>query len=209
MKISLDAFYRLFGEGLPAAAGRTVADLARMEYGSVDDRRALLALARHVQPLRVVEFGIQDGRTARLLLDELPGIERYVGIDLPAGERPVLSGQAGEVPGAPGEQVVADARVHLVLARSERVKADALGAPLDGAAADLVYIDGGHDAATVRADSALARAILAPGGVVVWHDVGNPTVEVTGVIDELIREHGNTICGVEGTWIAFAFHRGE
>lgn len=85
MKISLDAFYRLFGEGLPAAAGRTVADLARMEYGSVDDRRALLALARHVQPLRVVEFGIQDGRTARLLLDELPGIERYVGIDLPAG----------------------------------------------------------------------------------------------------------------------------
>lgn len=34
----------------------------------------------------------------------------------------------------------------------------------------VVFVDGAHDAASVERDSRLARRLVAPGGVVAWHD---------------------------------------
>jgi hypothetical protein len=38
---------------------------------------------------------------------------------------------------------------------------------------DLVFIDGDHSREGVRQDTDLARALLAPGGAIAWHDA-NP-----------------------------------
>ena len=38
---------------------------------------------------------------------------------------------------------------------------------------DFVFIDGDHSREGVRQDTELARAILAPGGAIAWHDA-NP-----------------------------------
>jgi hypothetical protein len=54
----------------------------------------------------------------------------------------------------------------------------------------------------VLADSIWASQIVTHGGLIIWHDYGNPTVEVTDVLDELQRE-GRDIQHVAGTWLAF------
>jgi predicted O-methyltransferase YrrM len=67
---------------------------------------------------------------------------------------------------------------------------------------DVVFIDGDHSAEAVRHDSDLARQIVAPGGVIIWHDAHNDGVEVRQVL-ELDRHRGCDIRHVEGTWLAF------
>jgi len=168
-----------------------------MAYGSLDDRRALLALARHVQPTTVIEFGVQAGTTARLLLDEIPRIRKYIGIDLPADELPALEGQNPEVPAVPGRLVFDHPAFTLLQARSETLK------PKQLPKADLIYIDGGHDQATVRADTLLALDRIKPNGIIVWHDYHNHSVQVTQAIDNINQTTGDHICLIDGTWIVF------
>ncbi|MBN9122846.1 MAG: class I SAM-dependent methyltransferase, partial [Planctomycetes bacterium] len=56
---------------------------------------------------------------------------------------------------------------------------------------DLVYVDGEHDAASLRADCALALAALAPGGVLACHDYPDPSwPNVRRVVDELAAARG-------------------
>jgi hypothetical protein len=65
-----------------------------------------------------------------------------------------------------------------------------------------VFIDGDHSSEVVRHDTDLARAIVEPNGMIIWHDVGNETVEVTRVL-ELDRHHGHDIRHIENTFLAF------
>ncbi len=51
---------------------------------------------------------------------------------------------------------------------------------------DLIFIDGGHAASYVRSDSEKALAMLAPGGLLLWHDY---TPSMTGVWDTLNALH--------------------
>lgn len=201
MNIPKTQFFRMFGNGNP----NEQFDLDAMQYGQVDDRRALLALARKTQPKTVIEFGVCDGLTAQMLLAEVPSIETYIGIDLPRAkkEQPALEGQLPEKPAAAGALVKEDPRVTILRKRSETLTPD------DLPGADLIYVDGGHDYATAMHDSVLAHAKVNPGGVIVWHDYDNGTVEINRVIDELNQAGGDHICLVDGTWVCFEFHRGE
>jgi predicted O-methyltransferase YrrM len=195
MNISQSRFFRLFGSGLPTTCA--LQDLEAMEYGSIDDRRALLALARSVHPATVIEIGVQSGGTAKLLLDELPCIRKYIGIDLPPGQTTAIPDQASEIPLAPGGLVADHPAFKLRLARSENIKPGSLPK------ADLIFVDGGHDKDTVLADSLLAADRIKPGGIIVWHDYHNHTVHVTEAIDQINQANGDHICLVEGTWIVF------
>lgn len=57
----------------------------------------------------------------------------------------------------------------------------------------LVFVDGEHDGASVRADVEFALSVLEPGGVLACHDYPDPGwPEVRRVIDELARERGLT-----------------
>lgn len=56
---------------------------------------------------------------------------------------------------------------------------------------DLVFVDGEHDAANVRADVELALSVLAPDGVLVCHDYPDPGwPDVRRVIDEMAATRG-------------------
>ena len=56
---------------------------------------------------------------------------------------------------------------------------------------DLVFVDGAHDAASVRSDVELALPVLAPGGLLVCHDYPDPAwPHVRRVVDEIAATRG-------------------
>jgi predicted O-methyltransferase YrrM len=171
-------------------------------YLGAGETAIVVELVAAVEPKVVVEFGVNLGKTARAILDAAPSIERYVGIDVPPGFLTRLTCQSSEVPFNTAHCVAADPRFFLCLC--ERGSSE-LG-PDDLEPADAVFIDGDHSFAGVAADSDLAAAIVRPGGVVVWHDYGNPAVEVTAVLDRLVAD-GWPIRHVESTWLAYMMMR--
>ena len=194
--IANNLFHRLFGAG---TFGRREAQT----YCTDADLAVLVALCRTFAPRTVVEIGVQRGATAALLLRECPAIRHYIGIDIEPGAVMPLPGQQSEIPafGEAGELADTDPRFRLVL----RPHGTADLAPEDLVKADLVFIDGDHSAAAVRRDTELARAIMPQGGIVVWHDYGNRTVQVSGVIDALNQAEGDHITLVSDTWMCVEF----
>jgi predicted O-methyltransferase YrrM len=149
-------------------------------------------------PRTVVEFGVNLGKTARAILDYVTSIELYIGIDVPFGYQTRLQQQRNEVPSAAGLYVRDDERFKLLSLSygSAALETEDLE-PIDAA-----FIDGDHSALGVLADSVLARNLMRPGGIIVWHDYRNPAVEVTGALDRLAI-NGWPIFSVENTWLAF------
>jgi predicted O-methyltransferase YrrM len=156
----------------------------------------VVELISSVQPKVVFEFGVNLGRTAHSILRSTPSIKLYVGIDIPWGRPTRLECQRKETPVHAGMYAAADPRFRLLLEESTTLEPDDLE-PLDAA-----FIDGDHSAIGVAHDSRLARALLRPGGIIVWHDYRNDAVEVTSVLDKLAAE-GWPICHVPETWIAY------
>lgn len=147
----------------------------------------------------IVEFGCNNGRTAAAILRNVAAVERYIGVDVPAGYNFACKVQRAEVPAVPGQLALADKRFELVL--KDRGSFD-LG-PDDLPACDAVFIDGDHSEAAVLNDYALAKAVVRPGGIIVFHDDnGLRTVDVSRVLDDLADE-GADIRHVSGTWLAF------
>lgn len=148
---------------------------------------------------RVAEFGCNNGRTAAAVLRNLPGIEQYVGVDVPAGYNFACGVQAREVPAKPGELALSDTRFELLL----RPRGTFDLSPEDFPKCDAVFIDGDHSEAAVRNDYALARSIVRSGGIIVFHDDnGLDVVDVSRVLDDL-HASGSDIQHVAGTWLAF------
>lgn len=159
----------------------------------------LVALANSVSPKVVVEIGVNEGLTARALLRNVEGIESYTGIDVLPGYVTACEVQRREVPAFPGRFAQADPRFTLML--KKRGTLDLIASDLP--AADLVFIDGDHGREAVLHDTALARAIVRPGGIIIWHDYHHQgSVDVAEVLEEMAAA-GSPIRHVEGTWLAF------
>ena len=168
-------------------------------YMNTGELEVLIALVRSVSPRHVIEIGINTGRTAKAILANVPGIERYTGVDVMPGYVPEKAVQRHEVPADPGDLVKDDERFELVL----RPRGSLDLTPQDLPPTDAVFIDGDHGRAAVEHDSALARSIVRPGGIIVWHDVHDlGTVDVKEVVESLHRD-GRDIVHVEGTWLAY------
>jgi predicted O-methyltransferase YrrM len=168
------------------------------QYLNAGEMDILAALLREVEAKSVVEIGCRDGRTARVLLHNVTSLQRYVGVDVPMQYEPTLAHQRAEMVPHPGCLVVDDPRFELII--RERGSLD-LG-PEDLPQADAVFIDGDHSQYVVTHDSALARAIIKPGGVIVYHDYCNAGVEVQRTLD-MLHEGGWPLRHIEGTWLAF------
>lgn len=163
------------------------------------ERETLVALIASVQPRTVVEFGCNEGRAAATILLNLPGIEQYVGIDVLPGYVTQMECQRNEVPAEPGKFAARDRRFRLLL--KARGSFDVTTAELPPA--DAIFIDADHSYAGVINDYRLAKAIVRPGGIIIFHDDnGSPQVQVSEALDELHR-CGNPIVHVDGTWLAF------
>jgi predicted O-methyltransferase YrrM len=164
---------------------------------------ALIALVRSVQPKSILEIGVNSGRTAKAILDNVPGIETYQGVDVLPGYVPEKSVQAGERVDNPGSLAASDPRFHLIL--KARGTFDLTVADL--LPADVIFIDGDHGRAAVTHDTELARALVKPGGVIIWHDYHDlGTVDVRDVLHEFAAS-GEEIFHVDNTWIAYQYQR--
>ena len=161
-------------------------------YMQPGEQDVLLALIHSIAPATMVEIGVNEGLTAQAVLRETPSIERYIGIDVNAAYQFEIPAQQVERPGEPGRLVKGDPRFRLVMR----------GDPMPDQA-DVVFIDGDHGRKAVLIDSLWAAAIVNRGGLIVWHDYGNATVEVTGVLDRLDRNHDRELRHVSGTWLVF------
>jgi predicted O-methyltransferase YrrM len=173
------------------------------------EEEALIALVASVQPFcgRVVEIGVNVGRTAKAILANVPGVSRYLGVDVKPGYVPACPVQRGEIPERPGELVAGDKRFELILrprGSLDLAPADLLGMGGTGYAwVDAMFIDGDHGAAAVCHDTRLAHACVRPGGIVIWHDYHDlGTVDVRAVLDDLFF-CGARLQHVENTWLVF------
>jgi hypothetical protein len=68
--------------------------------------------------------------------------------------------------------------------------------------AEFVFIDGGHEASIIEADTNNARSIVSEG-VIVWHDFGSNIHN--DVTDYLKKENNRKIFHVKGSLCAFEF----
>lgn len=192
MIVSQAQFFALFGSPAGAIAGGP--------YLTATERRVLVALARHVRARVVIEFGVQEGETAAILMEHCPSITQYVGIDLPPGTVPALASQATEVPPEPGHLAAGRPQFRLIRQDSRTVR------PEDLPVADMIWIDGGHDPETVLADTVLAMTCSNPAGAVIaWHDYnGVPEHGVRPMVDRMNGQEDRIVL-VEGTWTCFRF----
>ncbi|MGY3607668.1 MULTISPECIES: class I SAM-dependent methyltransferase [unclassified Bradyrhizobium] len=177
------------------------ADLSGLHsrYVNPGELDVLIQLIASVGARSVLEIGANTGRTAKAILRNVPGIERYFGVDVPADYCTPKVVQRKEVLANPGSIAMDDPRFRLIICG--RGSFDLM--PSDLPKMDAVFIDGGHEAAAVRHDYALARAILNPGGIVIFHDDhGRDVVDVSTVLDDL-QEEGEDVVHVAGTWLAF------
>lgn len=166
----------------------------------------LVHLVRSVEPRTMIEFGCRDGRTAKIMLNNVTTLDKYIGIDVAFGHQPTLSHQAEETVRHPGTLAQTDSRFELMVRPSGTLgltKSDLPGA-------DAVFIDGDHSEFAVTSDTKLARQIINPGGIIVWHDYGNEMhgvddgeIGVKTVLDRLCDIEHLNITSVLGTWLAF------
>jgi predicted O-methyltransferase YrrM len=168
-----------------------VTDFTTRKYMQPGEQDVLLALVASIAPKTMVEIGVNEGLTAFAVLREITTIEHYIGIDVDAAYRFEIPAQQIERTDQPGRLVSGDPRFELRFRGAEMP-----------ATADVVFIDGDHGKHAVLADSIWAAEIVAPGGLIIWHDYGNPTVEVTGVLNRMDNHH-HQLHHVEGTWLVF------
>jgi predicted O-methyltransferase YrrM len=166
------------------------------KYLNAHETAILLALVRSVNPRVMIEFGCNEGITAKRLLENLPTLQRYIGIDVPFGNKPTLECQSTETPVNAGWRAADDPRFFCLEARSQMLRTGHLEA------CDAVFIDGDHSEAAVLHESRLARRLIRGRGIIVWHDYGNNAVQVTHALNRLHNESWPISC-VEHSWLAF------
>jgi glycosyltransferase involved in cell wall biosynthesis len=178
-------------------------------YTPAEDTHAVLTLLAHARPRRVLEIGTAFGHMTANLTEWSPDDARVVSLGtvrgMNLGSTPEQAGEAPE-PGDLGRLTGHFGKAH----KAKVIAADTRGfdfarlAPLD-----LAFIDGDHGLDQVLYDSRAVYAALAPGGWLVWHDVGHPAPWVR--VREAIEQAGfaETVEHVEGTMVAFLRKRGE
>jgi predicted O-methyltransferase YrrM len=168
------------------------------------ERETLVALLEFVRAQTVVEIGVQLGQCARIMLDRVPTIEAYVGVDvLPGYVTPVPEQQTECPQDRVGELVLMDPRFQLITKRNGSLDLKAGDLP----SCDVMVIDGDHSAAGVSYDTELAASVVRSGGLIVWHDYWPPFQN--GVVEVLnaLWERGCPIRHIEDTWLAMEWVR--
>jgi predicted O-methyltransferase YrrM len=185
--ITSNDFHQIYGPGRPPCAGSP-------NYTPEKDIRVITALADHFRVKRCLEIGCNIGATAMAILQKNDIIREYVGVDLPEI-------WFNEAKAAAGYLALEDKRFRLL--QLENGARDIK--PGDIEPCDFIFIDGAHDYNSVKADTELAHSLLAPGGIVVWHDYQHPkNPDVAKLIHEINDKPGvPPIVWVKGTWTAY------
>ena len=168
----------------------------------------LAAIARHRLPRRMLEIGTFDGNTAVNLAANAPENALLTTVDLPPDWTGGVEALQTRIPNASlnltdrarvGREIPNSpwaGKIRQVFGDSAALDWTSLGGPFD-----LVLLDGCHHYDYVRSDTANARACLADGGLLVWHDYGM-LEGVSRAVDESV--FGMDACAISGTRFAVA-----
>ncbi|WP_137109165.1 class I SAM-dependent methyltransferase [Rhodobacter sp. SY28-1] len=142
------------------------------------DVESLAAAVLHCRPSRVFEIGTYRGASSEMILQLLPDAQviSIAFVNDQAGRQfnndELSIAEVGALV-SPGNR---DRFTQLI---GDSHKIDPKAFVRDHGRMDLVFIDGDHSREGVRQDTELARAILAPGGAIAWHDA-NPKKRYIG-----------------------------
>lgn len=182
----------------PAAEVRFIGGGAYVPAGTTDTEAWVLAvLAKRARVL--FEFGTATGRTAYLWARNAPGDAEVFTLTLPPHDT-----GAYEHEGVDSSRAARRAREESRFTRFRYTGTDAEAkvrqlygdskaldeTPWAGRC-DLIFVDGSHAASYVESDSRKALRMLAPGGVVLWHDYRgrwHTTRDVYRVLNRLAQE---------------------
>lgn len=157
----------------------------------------LLTLIDSVNPTSMIEFGVNEGRTALAVLHIFPRVMRYIGVDVAFDHQLEIPAQQIEVPHSPGHMVAGNPRFELIIRETDDVF-DFMGS------FDVAFIDGDHGFNAVIKDHKLAMRLVRKGGIVIHHDYTNKTVQSTEALDAL-HAQGHKLHHVEGCWLAYEY----
>ena len=143
------------------------------------DVEALSAALLYCQPKRVFEIGTYRGASAELILQLLPKAKvTSIAFVSEAQGRRQFNNDELSVEDV-GALVSPENRGRYTQLIGDSHQIDPVAFVRDHGRMDLVFIDGDHSREGVRQDTTLARAILAKGGAIAWHDA-NPKKRYIG-----------------------------
>jgi predicted O-methyltransferase YrrM len=178
---------------------------------SLEEAGHLGAIARSLPAKNVLEIGTYDGNSALVLATNSHPDGFVVTVDLPPDWDPrkgqsALAFSTARINLTDRGQLGRQIREYPVAARVKQVFGDSgtLDWSTFGGPFDLIFLDGCHSEKYVESDTRNALKVLAPGGIIVWHDYGM-VLNVSVVVDRFARELGNMkFAALEGTRLAIA-----
>lgn len=143
------------------------------------DIEALTAALLACQPRRIFEIGTYRGASSEMMLRLLPKA-RVISIAFVSEPQAGRQFNNDELSVQDvGALVSPENRGRFTQLIGDSHQIDPAAFVRDHGQMDLVFIDGDHSREGVRQDTALARAILAKGGAIAWHDA-NPKKRYIG-----------------------------
>lgn len=151
----------------------------------------LCALVKKYAPKTLFEFGTFDGRTTLHLALNAPQDARIFTLDLP-DDRVVEARKNPDGDVKFAGKVVVGCR-YKNMSQAERItelKGDSLSFDFSPYAhsVDFVFIDGAHSFPYVVSDTNHALAMLASGGMLLWHDCRSSCAGVTQALNQFYAE---------------------
>ena len=166
----------------------------RVEDGGVSLKELALiaAIARWLQPRRVLEIGTFQGWTTHNIALQLTARAEVVTVDLPLHAIPRLGSDGWNekyLPSRGRRPVFVEKPTRSRIRRIEGDTAE-LEAREVGQDFEMIFIDGAHSAAYLENDTSLALAVAAPSCVILWHDYAKPRrwPAVTGFLHSISIE---------------------
>ncbi len=167
--------------------------------GNTTDTEAILLAVLAKDATELFEFGTASGRTTYLWARNSPPESRVTTLTLPPEQVAAYQAAPGDSEGARGNAVAESVFTRFlysdtdVAAKVTQLYGDSKAfdeTPYAGRC-DLIFIDGSHAASYVRSDTEKALRMLAPGGVIVWHDYRHPEAspDCAGVFEYLNELH--------------------
>jgi predicted O-methyltransferase YrrM len=153
------------------------------------DLVTLGALVRHAKPKRLFEFGTYRGAGTLTLIGNSPPDATIVTLDAASYDTREETKPGDLFRGTPYEN-----RITQLLQFSNELDTTPYAGKMD-----FIFVDAGHEYDCVVNDIKKSFEMLAPGGVIAWHDYPY-TAGVRQGVDEIARE--KKIVHVEGTRLA-------
>lgn len=183
--------YQIFSRlEAPANAREAVIKLPQRKDLPLLETALLICAMKSVGARRIFEFGTYLGATTLNLALNCPADAQVYTFDLPPDAQ--IEQHPEDIPFTREHFAVEQLAFvgSQVEGKITRIAGNSLTEDLSRfRPMDFIFIDGGHDLATVTADTKNALNMLRPGGCIAWHDYKNPRYpELTAYLESLPRD---------------------